>query len=143
MVKRILCPIDFSDAGCHAAEYTAKELAPQLHAEIVWLSVLEPTDIRVALDAGLYGFENDDSLHRQVEEWIDQQFARIDPGGGVPTRRDIRRGIPEREILDAIREHTPDLIVMGSTGIAKRLPIGRKAEYVLRHSDVPVLLVKG
>jgi nucleotide-binding universal stress UspA family protein len=142
MIKRILCPVDFSDASCAAAEYAMNELAPQLGAEIVWTTVLETSDIRVALDAGLYGFESDEDLHRKVEEWIEQQFARIDHGGSVPTKRDIRRGMPEREIVESIQEHAPQLIVMGSNGIAKRIPVGSKTEHVLRHTDVPVVVLK-
>lgn len=143
MIKRILCPVDFSDASCDAAHYAASELAPQLGAEIVWVTVLETSDIRVALDAGLYGFESDEDLHRQVEQWIEQQFARIDHDAKVHTTRDIRRGLPEREILEAIGEHKPQLIVMGSNGIAKQIPMGSKTEYVIRHSDVPVVVLRG
>ena len=142
MIKRILCPVDFSDASCRAAQYAASELAPQLVAEIVWTTVLETSDIRVALDAGLYGFHNDEDLHRQVEEWIERQFARVDVGGTVRTTRDVRRGLPEREILEAIHEHSPQLIVMGSNGIARRMPVGSKTEYVLRHSNVPVVVLR-
>ena len=142
MIKRILCPVDFSDASCQAARYAADELAPQLGAEIVWVTVLETSDIRVALDAGLYGFESDEDLHRKVEEWIAQQFARIDRGTNVRTTRDIRRGLPEREIVEAVTEHAPQLLVMGSNGIARRMPIGSKTEYVIRHCDVPVVVLR-
>ncbi len=36
-----------------------------------------------------------------------------------------------------------DLVVMGSHGITRRIPLGSKAEHVLRNVDVPVLLIRG
>ena len=143
MIKQILCPVDFSEASCRAAAYALRELAPQLGAEVVWVTVLEASDIRVAIEHGLYGFETDEDLHRQVEEWIEAQFARIDAGKSVTTHRDIRRGIPEREIVDAIREHKPGLVVMGSNGITHSLPLGSKTQYVIEHCDTPVVVMKG
>jgi len=100
--------------------------------------VLEVSDLRVAMNAGLHGFENDDQLKAQVDHWLEEQFAKAP----AAAKRDVRRGIVEREILEAIREHQADLVVMGAVGIAKRLPVGSKAEYVLRHTSVPLLLIK-
>lgn len=137
MIRRIVVPIDFSEASTRAAHYAATELAP-LGAEVVLVTVLEVSDLRVAMKAGLHGFDNDDELREQVEQWLEEQFAKFP----AATRREVRRGIVEREIVEAIREHEADLVVMGAVGIARRIPIGSKAEYVLRHVDVPLLLVK-
>jgi nucleotide-binding universal stress UspA family protein len=137
MIRRIVVPIDFSAASIRAAHYAVTELAP-LGAEVVLVTVLEVSDLRVAMAAGLHGFDNDDELHEQVEQWLDEQFAKLP----ATARRDVRRGLVEREIVEAIHEHRADLIVMGAVGIARRIPIGSKAEYVLRHVDVPLLLVK-
>ncbi len=139
MIRRIVVPLDFSDASCRAAHYATRELAPVHGAEVVLVSVLEPSDIRVAMSAGLHGFETDEELHARVEQWVEEQFAKV----GANARRDIRRGLVDREILEAIHEHQADLIVMGAVGIAKRFPMGSKAEYILRHTSVPLLLVKG
>ena len=137
MIRRIVVPIDFSEASTRAAQYAVTELAP-LGAEIVLVTVLEVSDLRVAMSAGLHGFDNDDELHEQVVEWLGEQFAKFP----ATARRDVRRGLVEREIVEAIQEHEADLVVMGAVGIARRIPIGSKAEYVLRHVDVPLLLVK-
>lgn len=140
MIKRIVCPIDFSAAACRAAAYAVNELAPATGAEVVLVTVLEPSDLRVAMDAGLHGFENDAELHEQVRQWIEQQFAKI--ASGTAVKRDVRRGLPEREIVEAIQEHGADMVVMGAVGIARRFPMGSKAEYVLRNTDVPLVLIK-
>lgn len=137
MIRRVVVPIDFSAAACAAAHYAVDELAP-LGAEVVLVTVLESSDLRIAINAGLHGFDNDDELHAQVGKWLEEQFAKAPPAA----KRDVRRGIVEREILEAIKEHEADLVVMGAVGIAKRLPVGSKAEYVLRHTDVPLLLIK-
>ena len=143
MIKRIVVPVDFSKASVAAARYAVAELAPQLKAEVTFVTVLDVSDLRVAMSAGLHGFEDDDDVRRKVQEWIEEQFARIETAGdSVKAKRDIRRGLPEREILEGIQEHKADLVVMGSHGIARRIPIGSKAEQVVRHSTVPVLLVR-
>jgi universal stress protein A len=138
MIRRIVVPVDFSDASRRAARYALDELAPPLGAEVVLVTVLDVSDLRVAMRAGLHGFDSDEELHTQVDQWIEEQFTKI----GATVRRDVRRGLPEREIVEAITEHEADLVVMGAVGITKRIPIGSKAEYVLRHVDIPLLLLK-
>lgn len=143
MIERIVVPVDFSAASCRAARYAVEELAPQLRAEVVFVTVLEASDLRVAMSAGLHGFETDEELRRQIDDWIEEQFRRIESAqDAVKARRDVRRGLPEREIVEAIVEHKAGMVVMGAAGIARRLPLGSKSEYVLRHVDVPVVLLR-
>ena len=143
MIKQILVPVDFSPASSSAARYAIETLAPQLGAEVTFVTVLDVGDLRVAMSAGLHGFENDEDVKRQVREWIESQFAKIESAtDSVKAKRDVRRGLPEREILEAIQEHHADLIVMGAHGIARRIPMGSKAEHVLRHTHVPLLLIR-
>ena len=141
MIRRIVVPVDFSEASCRAANYAMRELAPQLQAEVVFVTVLEPSDLRVAMSAGLHGFETDEDLHRQVRDWIEEQFRKIESAAPGEAKRDVRRGLPERELIEAIHEHHADLVVMGASGIGRRSPIGRKAEHVLRHGGVPIVLL--
>jgi nucleotide-binding universal stress UspA family protein len=143
MIERIVVPVDFSEASCRAARYAVEQLAPPFGAEVIFVSVLEPSDLRVAMSAGLHGFDTDEDLRKQVHDWIEEQFRRIESSGdAVKARRDLRRGLPEREIVEAIHEHHADLVVMGAAGIGKRLPMGSKPEYILRHVDVPLLLIR-
>jgi len=139
MIERIVCPVDFSEVSGRAAAYASK-LAAEVGASLTFVSVLDVGDLRVAMNAGLHGFENDEELRREIREWIDEQYAKVDPGN--TGTRDIRRGIPEHEIVEAIREHKADLVVMGAVGIARRIPMGSRAEYVLRNSNVPLLLIR-
>jgi len=143
MIRKIVVPVDFSEASRRAARHAVEELAPQLQAEVTFVTVLDVGDLRVAMNAGLHGFESDEDMRRQVREWIEQQFETIESAGDhVKATRDVRRGLPEQELLEAIREHHADLVVMGAHGISRRTPMGSKAEFVLRNSRVPLLLIR-
>jgi len=143
MIKQILVAIDFSPESVSAARYATTELAQQLQAEVTFVAVLEPSDLRVAIGAGLHGFETDEDVRRQVREWVEEQFRAIEaPENAVNAKRDVRRGDPAHEIVEAIGEHAADLVVIGARGIGRRDPIGGKAEHLLRHSPVPLLLVR-
>jgi nucleotide-binding universal stress UspA family protein len=143
MIKRIVVPVDFSETSTRAARYAVQQIGPQLQADVVFVTVLEVSDLRVAMSHGLHGFETDDDLRRMVREWMEARFAEIEsPSGAVKASRDIRRGLPDRELIEAIQEHKADLVIMGASGIGKRNPIGSKAEHVLANSRVPLMLIR-
>ena len=141
MIRRILIPFDFSATSGKAAAWGI-ELAEQLGVEALVVSVLEPSDLRVAMNAGLHGFDSDEDVTRQVNEWVREQYAAIVPAGAKHVRTDIRRGLVDHEILEAIKHYNPSLVVMGSTGVTRRLPFGSKTEHVMRHCDVPVVVIR-
>ncbi|HXJ79525.1 MAG TPA: universal stress protein [Candidatus Methylomirabilis sp.] len=63
---------------------------------------------------------------------------------GVRVECHVRRGVPTDEILASAREIGADLIAMtthGRSGLG-RLLFGSVAEEVLRHSDIPVFLMR-
>ncbi len=140
MIKRILIPVDFSEDSRTAASW-GYELAAQLAAEVLVVTVLDVGDLRVAMDAGLHGFENSEELKRQVQTWIDDQYAKIIPANAKNVRREIRRGIVEKEIAAAIREYGADMVVMGTQGFGGKASIGGKVKYLLEHCPVPVVLM--
>lgn len=136
-IERILVPIDFSPESLHAVD-VARDLAAQTGATLRFATVLEVGDLRAALAAHLSGFRTDDDVHRALEQWIEENYARVDTSGASRT---ILRGIAEREILEEIERYAPQIVVMGSAGLARRLPLGSTTDYVLRHAAVPVLVV--
>jgi nucleotide-binding universal stress UspA family protein len=141
MIKRILLPVDFSETSQRAARWGI-DLASQLAAEVLVVIVLDVGDLRVAMDAGLHSFEDDEDVKKKVHEWIDAEYAKIVPPGTPNVRREVRRGIVEKEIVTTLTQYQPDLVVMGSVGITRRLPLGSKTEYVMRHTEVPVTVVR-
>ena len=141
MIRRILIPVDFSSTSRKAAAWGIG-LAQQLGVEALVVSVLEPSDLRVAMNAGLHGFETDEDVKRQVHEWVREQYASIVPAGAKHVSTDVRRGLVEREIVEAIVDFDASLVVMGSSGVTSRVPFGSKTEYVMRNCDVPVVVIR-
>lgn len=142
MLKRVLIPVDFSELSRQAAAWGIA-VAEQIAGEALVLIVLDVGDLRVAMDAGLHGFEDHEDVRRQVQEWIDAEYAKIVPPGAKNVIRDVRRGIVEQEIVATIAEYDPQLVVMGSTGLGRAMTLfGSKTEYVLNHSHVPVTVIR-
>lgn len=141
MIRRLLVPVDFSPESLAAVKF-AGELARQTAARIRLVTVLDVGDLRAALKARLYGFGTDAEVHRALAEWIREQYARIVLPPEVHAIRSVRRGEVEEEIVTAIEKYRPQLVVMGSRGLSRRLSIGSKTAAVLRRSPVPVLVVK-
>ena len=137
-IRRILVPVDFSPESLRAAGI-AHDIAEQTGARLRFLTVLDVGDLRAALHAQLSGFRTDEEVHLQLQRWIRRQYSAIDMRGATRT---VRRGIAEKEIVAAIEGYRPDLVIMGSSGLMRRLPVGSTTEYVLRHSPVSVLVVK-
>lgn len=139
MVRRILVPIDFSPPSLEAA-VVAGDLAAQLGARIRFLTVLDVSDLRAALKAHLHGFRTDAEVHRALLRWVREQWRQISMPEGVVFTHVIQRGIVETEIIRAIRSYRPQMVIMGSSGLARRVPIGSNTAHVLRLSPVPVLV---
>jgi nucleotide-binding universal stress UspA family protein len=118
-------PIDFSPESFAAAAF-AGALAEQTGARIRFVTVLDVGDLRAALKAQLHGFTTEAEVHEALTGWIREQYARF----------------AEEEIIAAIEKYRPQLVVMGSRGLSRRVSVGSKTAAVLRRSDVPVLVVR-
>lgn len=78
----------------------------------------------------------------QLGQEITQEVTDKAEERGIPTFREVRKGVPHQEILDYADEVEADLIVMGThgrTGLSRWM-LGSVAEKVVRKSDIPVLL---
>jgi nucleotide-binding universal stress UspA family protein len=139
--QRILVPMDFSPHAC-AAMTVAFNLARKLDASIRFVTVLDVSDLRVAIKARLHRFTTSVELRHAVERWVEEQYARLSVPAGVRTTRTILRGIAEQQILATIAKYRPQLVVMGSSGLAHRMPIGSTTAEVLRRSLVPVVVCR-
>ena len=140
MIKRILIPVDFSPDSARAAKW-GLNLCEQIAGEILMVTVLDVGDLRVAMNAGLHGFDTHEDVRRQVHEWIEREYAKIIPPDAKRVRRDIRRGVVEQEIAEAAQQYEADLIVIGATGFGKSGTLGSKTEYLMRRCGVPVTVV--
>ncbi len=142
-VKRILAPTDFSP-GAESALQWASSLGEAYHAEVVILHIL---DLSLA---GVAGLPTEFAAMPAAAELIDRlraetktEMARV-TAQFPRAKAVVRETIPRTGILDVAREVEADLIVMGThgrTGLAK-IFFGSAAEYVVRHSRIPVLTVR-
>jgi nucleotide-binding universal stress UspA family protein len=133
-IKRIIVPIDRSDASRIATEQGAK-LAKSLGVEIVVLSV---DDSQQFMASGI--LEN--KLQKE-HELILEEFKKIVESKEVPVHIEIVKGLnPAHEIIKFSNDD--DLILMAShnkKGL-DRLVLGSVSEEVLRTASCPVLIIK-
>ncbi len=133
-VKKILCPVDFSDASERALN-NAITLASRLNAELSVLHVFSPLMVhspRLKVD---HDRENAILRKRQQKEFDDflSEFSSLK----VPFKVLFRDGVPETTIHETIEKGKFDLLVMGTTGRTglSRILMGSVTEKVTR--EVP------
>jgi len=134
MYSDILIPTDGSPGAQEAIEH-GLEIAQQYEATVHALYVV---DTRVSRSGPLL-----ESLQLEGRKAVrDLEVAGTQAGLTVVT--EVVEGVPPQEILEYSAMQGIDLIVMGTqgrTGI-DRFVMGSVAERVVRHSPVPVLMVR-
>ncbi len=139
-VRRVLAPVDFSDASRSAVRH-AKEIALTYGAEIDLLHVVEEPFYPPAYGLGETGFPTDKVIGSVEDELADLARSEV---GYEHAMIEARTGVPSREILNYIDENEVDLTVIashGRTGLDRML-IGSVAERVVRQSPTPVFVAK-
>jgi nucleotide-binding universal stress UspA family protein len=137
--RTILVAVDGS-SDADAALRHAASLARDQHAKLVVVTVVPAAPAQVASPgvAVPTAAETDDAYCRILRRAVDPLPDDV----GVQTR--IARGKPAKQILEVARETGSDLIVMGAHGHGRlhHALIGSVSDAVLRHSDLPVLLMR-
>lgn len=134
-IKKILCPIDFSDFSQAANEY-ASTLAESCGASIVYLYVSQP---QIPYDAYAYvNIEGDLDADMKILKETKPTVA------GVEASYVVEYGMPSDRIVEYANNHDIDLIVIGTHGRTglKRILMGSVAEAVVRRAECPVLAIK-
>ena len=141
-IKRILCPIDFSDASTHAIDH-AVAFANWCGARITALHVCRPP---LLSDPGV-----EMSSHGQVVDDIDTEnlraqtaaFCKAATTAGINLEILIGHGEPTGRILEHATGLPADLIVIGTHGTSgfQHLLLGSVTEKVLRKASCAVLTV--
>lgn len=144
MIKSILLPTDGSETSEKSIEY-AIQLGKQFGAKIVVVHVYGVNGI---LGGGFRrGAALFDTMRQELEaeasEIVSQVAERVRQNGLAVDAVAVE-GSAADGIIHAIDEIIPDIVVMGSRGAGgfAGLPLGSVAEMVVRHSKVPVLVVK-
>ena len=140
-IRRILCPIDFSDYSRRALDH-AVAIARWYGSTITVLHVFAPVPVTtfgpgVFETFALPGADRGQLL-ADTNRFIESEIA---PGMAIEAA--IREGNPASEILDQAASMKADLLVIGSHGRSgfERLLLGSVTEKVLRKASCPVLTV--
>jgi nucleotide-binding universal stress UspA family protein len=140
-VKKILCPLDFSNTALEALDY-AVDFARHNAGQLILLHVVDnPLTEQYGPTAQNFYAEVEHALEKSKQMLAD--VARTH-AVGVPCEIIAKRGNPYEEIIDVATAQQADLIVMsthGRTG-SQRLLIGSVAEKVVRTAPCPVLTVR-
>jgi nucleotide-binding universal stress UspA family protein len=142
MYERALVPLDGSTTAEGVVPFIL-QIAGPLGLDVTLLRVVIPAPSTAAIEVGPVVLENTDKLCAQAEAYL-VPFATELRANSIRVTTHVRRGEPAQEILACVRDSKADLIIMtthGRTGFS-RLLFGSVAEAVLRHADVPVLLMR-
>jgi len=130
LIKRVVVPIDFSEASERAGTYAAM-LARQLRASVHFVHAMTPPD----------------GPRAEREYWaIRHRLVAVSDrvASGVERSSEIRQGEPADAISAAVVDYGADLVVMSTHGRSglSHLLMGSIAEHVIRSVHCPVLVVR-
>ena len=139
-IKKILIAVDDSAYSIKAAS-TGFALADSLQAMIAVLYVVDKSREIINGDLGITPEQSRSALLEEAENVLEQYIKMYNHIGKII--RFTPEGLPETEILNIAREWEADLIVMGTHGRSglDHILAGSVAEQVIRHAEIPVLVI--
>lgn len=142
--QTMLIPLDGSPHAEQALRL-AQHLARPTTSMVLMHAIPTPHDVTVARQGtgGTWDAIQRADAHASADAYLRTQALPTDQEGDI-VRTMVREGHAGEQIVSAALEANADLIVMathGRTGV-QRLWLGSMATYVLRHSQLPVLLVR-
>lgn len=136
---RILVPVDGSTPADDALAYALEQFAAD---EIVALYVMDPVDGATAWGPG----SADDWLQAAEErsERVLEAATALASDAGVEVTTDSTVGRPAHAIVEYVKDHDVEHVVIGSHGRGglSRVLLGSVAEVVVRRAPVPVTVVR-
>ena len=151
LIKKILIGIDDSPFAEHAAKY-GFDIAHKFNARVGLVHIVEPTVLPynnsggdVILGSSPQNFAAEAELINVQSELSESLIERTIKkfGGNLQVTHFNEFGNTADGIINCSKEFKADMIVIGThsrTGIDRFL-MGSVAEHVVRHADVPVLVV--
>lgn len=140
-MKKILVPIDFSEASKSALKYALK-LAAVNNARVDVLhvySLFDATPERIIGSA----YQNIVDPAVVAKNDVEKLINKLNKSIKVNVDVKIANGIPEVKIIETARKQKSDMIVIGRTGnnALQRLFLGSTVANVINDSNVPVLVI--
>lgn len=142
-IKRILLPVDGSDASLKAARY-ALRIAKLLDADIACIHVIDSLPLLKGMNPALVALYFSPA-EEHAKKWIGdvEEMAKKEK---VHITSEIIIDVPSvpNAIIEYAAKQHADLIIMGTRGRtgAKKLLLGSVASAVMAHAKCPVLLVR-
>ena len=140
-MKNIIVPVDFSEHSKFALE-AAANIAKKYNSELIVLHMLELSN--AILTAGSDSLNEEAVFYLKLAEqkfdtFLDQPYLE-----GIEILPIVKHFKVWSEVNEIVDEHKADLIVMGSHGASgiKEVLVGSNTEKVVRHADIPVLVIK-
>ncbi|WP_458629253.1 universal stress protein [Winogradskyella sp. PC D3.3] len=140
-MKKIIVPVDFSEHSEFALE-AAASLAQKYGSELIVLHMLELSNAIISSASEALNQEAVFYLklaEQKFESFLDKPYLE-----GLKVTPIVKHFKVWSEVNDVALEHQANLIIMGSQGVSglKEVFVGSNTEKVVRHSDVPVLVIK-
>lgn len=138
--KRILIAVDDSSHSLHAAE-KGFELAIAMKAEIGVAYIIDIMHEPVIPETGLVANDVQNNSVADANRVIDELILKYPMAGEIT--RFTPEGFPKKEIVMIAKDWQADLVVMGTHGRSglSYLLLGSVSEYVIKHANVPVMVV--
>ena len=145
MLKKILCPTDFSESS-EKVKDELKKLSSCNVEEVILLHVMDERLYAYSAYVDSFSIDNLD-IQGELKEGIEKKMApwkKELEDAGLQVRTEIIEGIPFSEIIRFARENDVTSIIMGHQGHSKveEMLLGSTAEKVSRKAPVSVILVK-
>jgi nucleotide-binding universal stress UspA family protein len=134
---RVLVPLDGS-AFAECALVAAMGMAQNLDAEMELISVVDDASMLAGGDVTAQKFKD------WLQDYLDDLGQRVTDQSGVTTSCTIIDGTPADRLVEYARRKPVDLIAMSTHGRGplSRAWMGSVADRVVRHVDVPVMLIR-
>jgi nucleotide-binding universal stress UspA family protein len=147
LIKRILLPIDPSEASKIAVPYAA-DLAKKLEASITLFSMAQTIYSKNMDSMGVGVGVNWDAVDKATEKYTNDYLQGIEnelKAGGIDVNHVAVLGIDAaNEILELEKKIPADLVVMATRGRSPvaRWAFGSVAEKILREGENPLLVIR-
>ena len=143
-MKKILVPIDFSKEAKYACEVAA-QIAKKTKCEIILLHMLDIPGASIdPIDSnnkrgGAQAIFFMKTIHKKFQKYKALPFFE-----GIKITESVKFHKAFNGVIEESKKNNVELIVMGSQGATglKEMLVGSNTEKVVRHSDIPVLVIK-
>ena len=153
MFERIVVPLDGSRLSAQAIPY-ATEVGKRFGAEIILVRVISPDDLALVPEVQAADNSNStDKIQREETDDADNaayakryltNWSQSLKSQGVKASYEVLVGNPAKAIMLLAKNQQASLIVMMShgKGAFRRAITGSVADEILRHSSIPVLIIR-